>query len=99
MGSGLGKRTGGMIGVEENAGRIAVRFHELELARRQSVFKEPLAAAEDQRKDPEAVLIDQIGGDQRLQQVLGHATSRSISDRVSRPARGWSGADNSPSGR
>src|ERR1700730_4711075 len=46
----------------------AARLHQGKTTRRHAIFEQPLALAEDQREDPDAKLVDQFCGDQRLKQ-------------------------------
>src|ERR671936_1031009 len=64
----LWKGTGRPVGVEEDALWRAPRCNQRETTWRDAIFEQPLSFAEHQRKDPEAIVVDEVGGDQRLQQ-------------------------------
>src|SRR5262249_49943310 len=68
-GSGGAERSGRTIGVGQDTARHATRPHQGEAARRNTAFEQPFPGAEDDRKDPEAMLVDEIRGDQRLEQA------------------------------
>jgi hypothetical protein len=57
-----------MVRVDEDTSRCAPRLDQSEAARRHAALEQPLSFAEHHRKYPDAILVDQIGGDQRLQQ-------------------------------
>src|ERR1700730_16057236 len=57
-----------MVRVDEDTSRRASRLDQSEAARRNAVLEQPLSFAEHQRKDPDAIFVDEFGGDQRLQQ-------------------------------
>src|SRR5262245_11261270 len=46
------------VGVEEDALWRASRCNQLETARRDAIFEQPLSLPEHQRKDPEAIFVD-----------------------------------------
>src|SRR5262245_37869646 len=54
--------------VDEDALGRASRLDQGEAARRNAVLEQPFSFAEDYRKDPHAIFVDEFGGDQRLQQ-------------------------------
>jgi hypothetical protein len=60
--------TGSPVGVEEDALWRAPRCNQRETTWRDAIFEQPLSFAEHQRKDPDAIFVNQVGGDQRLQQ-------------------------------
>jgi hypothetical protein len=62
------KRTGRMVRVDEDTSRRASRLDQSEATRRHAFLEKPLSFAEHQRKYPDAILVDEFGGDQRLQQ-------------------------------
>jgi hypothetical protein len=57
-----------MVRVDENTFRRASRLDQSEAKRRHAALEQPLSFAEHQRKYPNAKLVDESGGDQRLQQ-------------------------------
>jgi hypothetical protein len=57
-----------MVRVDEDTSRRASRLDQSEATRRHAVLEQPLSFAEHQRKYPDAILVDEFGGDQRLQQ-------------------------------
>src|SRR6185436_8894314 len=61
-------RTSVAVGVGENAARRALRGNQREPTRWDALFKQSLSFAEHHRKDPEAMFVDEFGGQQRLQQ-------------------------------
>src|SRR5437899_8725006 len=67
-------RPGGMCGmlcavcVDEDALGRASRLDQGEAAWRNAVLEQLLSFAEHQRKDPDAIFVDEFDGDQRLQQ-------------------------------
>src|ERR687888_848026 len=64
----LWKGTGRPVGVEEDAPGRAPRCNQRETTWSDAIFEQPLSFAEHQRKDPDAIFVDEFGGDQRLQQ-------------------------------
>src|SRR4029450_4072776 len=64
----LWKGTSRPVGVEEDAPWRASRCNQRETTWRDAIFEQPLSFAEHQRKDPDAIFVDEFGGDQRLQQ-------------------------------
>src|SRR4029450_2494993 len=64
----LWKGTSRPVGVEEDAPWRASRCNQRETTWRDAIFEQPLSFAEHQRKDPDAIFVDEYGGDQRLQQ-------------------------------
>src|SRR5437763_16000041 len=65
----LWKGTGRPVGVEKDAPWRAPRSNQRETAWRDAIFEQPFSLAEHHRKDPEAIFVDEVGGDQRLQQL------------------------------
>src|SRR5262245_57037776 len=63
------QRAGRMVGVGEDTARRASRLDQSEATRRYAVLKQPFAFAEHHGKYPEAMLVDEFGGDQCLQQL------------------------------
>src|SRR5579862_600220 len=59
---------GRMIGVHEDTSGGASRLDQRESAWRNAILEESLSFAEHNRNDPEAVFVDELGGDKRLQQ-------------------------------
>src|SRR5213080_1022888 len=51
-------RTGGAVGVDEDALGGASRLDQSEAARRNAALEKPLSFAEHQRKDPDAIFVD-----------------------------------------
>src|SRR5262245_37415240 len=62
------KRTGRTIGVEDDTSRRASTFDQSEGTRGHAFLEQPLSFAEYHRRYPEAMLVNEFGGDQRLQQ-------------------------------
>src|SRR5207244_11365899 len=62
------KRTGRMIGVDEDTAGRSPGLGQSEATRRHAVLEQPLSFAEPHRKYPDAILVDEVGSDQRLQQ-------------------------------
>src|SRR5262245_56526989 len=63
------KRTGRMVRVDEDTARRASRLDQSEGTRRHAVLEQPLSFAEHHWRYPDAILVDEFGGDQRLQQL------------------------------
>jgi hypothetical protein len=78
--------TGRAIGIDEDAHGRASRLDQSEAAWRNAVFEQPLALAEDHWKDPEAMFVDKLGGDQRLQQFAAAPNMQHRSIRCFQPA-------------
>src|SRR2546423_14012905 len=70
-----------MVRVAEDPSRRASRLGQSEATRRHAVLEQPLSFAEHQRKYPDAILVNEFGGDQRLQQ------SAAAPDMQRRPVR------------
>src|SRR5215475_13119976 len=64
----LWKGTGRPVGVEEDATRRALGGNQRETTWRDAIFEQSFSFAEHHRSDPHAILVDEIGADQRLQQ-------------------------------
>src|SRR5262245_35407033 len=62
------KGTGRPVGEDEDAAWRAARCNQSETTRRNALLEQPLSFSEHHWKDPEAIFVDEIGGDQRLQQ-------------------------------
>ena len=57
-----------MVRVDEDALRRASCLDQSEAMRRHALLEQPLSFAEHHRKYPDAMFVDELGGDQRLQQ-------------------------------
>ena len=57
-----------MVRVDEDTSRRASCLDQSEATRRHAVLEQPLSFAEHHRKYPDAILVDEFAGDQRLQQ-------------------------------
>src|SRR5262245_10317063 len=58
-----------MVRVDQDTSRRASRLDQSKGARRHAVLEQPFSLAEHDWSYPEAILIDEVGGDQRLQQL------------------------------
>ena len=85
-----------MVRIDEDTSGRASRRDQSEATRRHAVLEQPLSFAEHQRKDPDAIFVDEFGGDQRLQQFAAapmcnagpsDAFSRRTSSTTSPPMR------------
>src|SRR5262245_2694189 len=75
-----------MVRVEEDTSRRASRLDQGEAARRHAVLEQPLSFAEHQRKYPDAMLVDEFGGDQGLQQFAAAPNMQRRPVRCLKPA-------------
>src|SRR5947209_6523843 len=63
------KWTGRTVGVDNDPCGRASRLDESEATRRNAAFEEPRALADHHRKNGDAIFVDEVGADQRLQQL------------------------------
>ena len=66
----LWKGTGKPIGVEEDSAGRALCCNQRETTWWHAIFEQPLSSSDHHRRDPHAILVDEVGGDQRLQQLV-----------------------------
>src|ERR1700747_202698 len=72
--------------MKENAPWRPPRCNQRETTWRDAVFEQPLSLAEHQRKDPEAIFVDEFGRDQRLQQFAAAPNMKRRPIRCLQPA-------------
>src|SRR4051794_21429746 len=75
------------IAIDEDSLGRASRLDQGKAVRRNTGLKEPLSFAENHRNDPQAIFVDELRGDERLQQFTAAPEMKSRPGRRLHPAK------------